>query len=419
MMKRMNTTVKAIIWIVVLGAVAWSGYALLGVQSGVPIADITVATSTPVAVVEPIKIGFIAPLSGDAAAYGEPARNMVAIAVDEINAAGGINGQQISMIYEDGKCNGQDAAIAAQKLINVDGVKVIIGGFCSSESLAAIPVAEAGKVALFSPGSGSPDLMGKSLFFSRNYPSDASQGRVLAGAAFTLKKWTKVAILQEQTDYAVGVANAFTMHFEELGGKKVTKEEFPSTTTDFRSILKKLKAAKLDALFINVQTPATGEKILQQLSDAKWKPRLIVSDVLSGDPKIVDANKAVLEGALTAEFSTDPTNVKFQGMIAAYKAKYGQEPPYQSYMQTAYDAVYILKDVIIAVGNDGARIADSLRRVGNWMGAAGSVTIGLDGDLVNGYQLRAIKAGKVEIYPMPATTVTATTTPATTTPANQ
>jgi branched-chain amino acid transport system substrate-binding protein len=75
---------------------------------------------------EPIKIGAIAPLTGDAAVYGEPARNVIQMAVDEINAAGGIKGQQIELIFEDGKCNGKDGASAAQKLANVDKVQVII-----------------------------------------------------------------------------------------------------------------------------------------------------------------------------------------------------------------------------------------------------------------------------------------------------
>ena len=92
-MKRMNTTVKAIIWIVVLGVVAWAGYAVLGVQSPAPVAEAPVATTTPVVV--PISIGVMAPLTGDAAVYGEPMRNMIAMAIEEINAAGGVNGQPL------------------------------------------------------------------------------------------------------------------------------------------------------------------------------------------------------------------------------------------------------------------------------------------------------------------------------------
>ena len=402
----MNTTIKAIIWVVVLGVVAWAGYALLGSQPAMPVEEEVV----PVAVL-PIKIGFMGPLSGDAAAYGEPMRNIVDIAINEINAAGGVNGAQLIPVYEDAKCNGKDATAAAQKLVNVDGVKVIIGGFCSSESLAGIPVVEAGQVALFSPASSSPDLTGKSRFFSRDYPSDAAQGKVLADAAYTIKKWKNVVMIQEQTDYALGLYNAFSSNFEQMGGKKVVKEEFPTSATDFRSMLSKLKAMKPDAIFVNAQTPAAAGRILKQISDLKWKTGIIVNDVVAGDMKTLDANKAVLEGALAAEFGTDMTNVKFQNLLASYKAKYGIDMPFQSYGQTEYDAVYILRDALMAIGNDGAKIADWLKGVTNWQGASGSVTIGADGDRVGGHVLKVIKDGKVELYAMPvAVDATATTT---------
>jgi len=343
----------------------------------------------------PIKIGFIGSLTGDAAAYGEPARNITAMAVEEINKAGGVNGRMIEVIYEDGKCNGKDATNAAQKLVNVDKVQVIIGGFCSSESLAAVPVAEGAKVALISPGSSSPDLTGKSSYFVRNYPADTAQGKVLAEAANS-KGWKKVAFLQEQTDYALGVFKAFSSRFVELGGV-VIKEEFPTATSDFRSMIVKLKAEKPDALFIDTQTPAVAEKALKQFQESKWKVQLLVNDVVPGNPSTVTQYAKVLEGALTAEFGVDPTNAKFTAMLADYKAKYGAEPPYQSYAQTEYDAVYLVRDALLASGDNGEKIAAWFRTVKDWEGASGKITIQADGDRSGGHRLETIKDGKVEV----------------------
>ena len=401
----MNTTVKAIIWVVVLGVVAWAGYALLGSQPAMPIEE-----AAAVVPAEPIKIGFMGPLSGDSAAYGEPMLNFMDLAISEINAAGGVNGAQLIPIYEDAKCNDKDATAAAQKLVTIDGVKVILGGFCSSESLAAIPVAEAGQVALFSPASSSPDLTGKSRFFSRNYPSDAAQGKVLADAAYTIKKWKNVVMIQEQLDYPLGIFNAFSAAFEQLGGKKVVKESFPTSTTNFRSMLSKLKAMKPDAIFVNAQTPAAADRILKQISDLKWKVGIIVNDVVARDVKTLETNKVILEGAFVAEFGTDINNAKFQNLLASYKVKYGIDMPFQSYGQTEYDAVYIVRDALMAVGNDGAKIADWLKTVTNWEGASGSVTISADGDRVGGHVLKVIKGGIVELYAMPVAVDAATTT---------
>ncbi|MBL8031327.1 MAG: ABC transporter substrate-binding protein, partial [Candidatus Doudnabacteria bacterium] len=164
-------------------------------------------TTTKVESSGPIKVGVILPLTGDAAAYGEPMRNALTLAADDVNKNGGVGGKDIVLIYEDGKCSGKDAASAASKLVSIDKVQVIIGGFCSSESLAALPVVETAKVALFSGGSSSPDLTGKSRFFFRDYPSDASQGKVLAELAWK-RGLKKVAFIQEQLDYPWGLYKA-------------------------------------------------------------------------------------------------------------------------------------------------------------------------------------------------------------------
>ncbi len=382
----MDKTAKAIVWVVVIVLVIWGIVKLAGGGS-----NQTAQNDTG-----PIKVGIIAPLTGDAAVYGEPARNVMQLAVDEINAAGGIGGRTINLVVEDGKCNGKDGADAAQKLVNVDKVRVIIGGFCSSESMAAVPIAAAGSVALFSNGSSNPGLTSISPFFFRDYPSDSSQGAVLAQAAHD-KGWKKVAMVQEQTDYAAGIYKAFNDKFVTLGGVTV-KEDFPTQTSDFRSVLSKLKDSKSDVLFIDTQTPAVATRIMEQIQQLKWKPALIINDGISGDPATLSKNATLLEGALTAEFGVDPSNAKFQHLISAYKAKYGVEPPYQSYAQTEYDSVYIIKDAIAAVGYNGEKIAQWAHNLSNWQGASGSVTIGADGDRVGGHTLMILKNGKLEIF---------------------
>lgn len=376
-----GSIVKTVIWLVVLVLIV-GGFVLYG------------SKGEDKAAKEPIKIGVMVPLTGDGAVYGEGGRNVYQLAVEEINAAGGINGQQIELVIEDSKCNGKDATSAIQKLVNVDKVKIVLGGFCSSESIAATPVAAGAKVALFSPGSSSPDLTGISPYFFRNYPSDASQGKVLAEAA-NAKGWKKIALLQEQTDYALGVYKSFSSTFESLGGT-VAKEETTTANTDFRSQLTKLKGTKPDALFIDTQTPAMSERIFKQLQDLKWKVAIIINDATAGDTTTVMAYKDLLEGALTAEFSTDPNNARFAKLVADYKTKYNADLPYQAYGQTEYDAVYMIKAGIEAVGYDGEKFAAWARTVKDWEGASGKVTIGADGDRVGGHTVEVIKGGKVE-----------------------
>jgi branched-chain amino acid transport system substrate-binding protein len=382
----MNKTGKAIVWIIVIVLVIWGISALT--KSSKSNKGEEGAT---------YKVGIILPLTGDAAAYGEPARNVITMATDEINKAGGVNGKNLEMIFEDGKCAGPSAASAAQKLVSVDKVQVIIGGFCSSESLAAEPITTAAKVLLFSAASSSPDLTGKSKFFVRNYPSDSAQGKVLANIAYNDKGWKNVAFMQEQLDYPLGIYKAFDSNFTALGGK-TTKEEFPSSNAEFRTALTKIRAQNPDALFIDTQTSAVAERILKQMSELKWQVPLLVSDAVSGDTKAVASNKTALEGTLAAEFSTDSTNAKFKHLVDTYKQLYKADLPYQSYGQTEYDSLFILADGIKAVGYDGEKLANWMRTVKDWQGASGKVTIGSDGDVAGGHIPKIIKSGIVELY---------------------
>jgi branched-chain amino acid transport system substrate-binding protein len=312
--------------------------------------------------------------------------------VGEINAAGGINGRQIEVVYEDGKCNGKDGSSAAQKLVSVDKVQAIIGGFCSSETLAAVPIAEQAKVLVFSPSASSPALTGVSAYFFRDYPSDATQGTVLANVAQS-KGYKTVAFLQEQTDYAVGLFKAFDTQFTSVGGK-TTNDAFSTDTTDFRSLIAKIKAQKPDALFLDTQTPTSADRILKQLKDSGWKPQLFVSDVTMGDPATLKADATLLEGTFGAEFVPDANDPKFKHMVDSYQAKYNVEMPYQGYMACAYDAVSILKDGIMAVGYNGEKLAAWSRTINNWVGASGSITIASNGDRASGHKAEVVKGGK-------------------------
>ncbi len=344
----------------------------------------------------PIKIGVIVPLTGEGAAYGLPMSDVVRLAIDKVNAAGGVNGRQLEAIYEDGKCDGREGATVTHKLIDIDKVQVIIGGFCSSESLAAIPIAEPAKVLLISGGSSSPDLTGASNFFVRTYPSDATQGNVLAEVAIK-KGWKKVAFIQEQQDYALGIYKAFATKFQELGGQ-VVKEEYAVNSTDFKTQLTKLGQAKPDVLFVDSQAPGSSELIIKQLQELKWKTPLIFCDTAIGDRELFKKYSQFLEGTLGAEFATNDTDSKFQDMVSSYKSKYGKDLVFPQYSQTMYDIPFLLADGMKAVGNNGEKLATWMTTVKNWNGASGQVTIGANGDRIGGHIVKIVKNGEVVPY---------------------
>ncbi len=342
------------------------------------------------------KIGVLLPLSGDAAIYGEPAKNVYQLAVEEINSQGGVNGKKLELIIEDDKCSGKDGASAAQKLINVDKVQILLGSLCSSVTIPVVTIAQQNKVLFFSPGATSPELTGISPYFFRNVASDDSQGQVDAEIAYR-KGFRKVAFIVEQKDYPLGIYGAFKKRFEALGGE-VIKEEFPVDSTDFRSQLIKLKNQNPDVLFIDPQAPPAGERIIKQVEELAWKPQLFITETEAGDQKFLQDHKDFLEGSLGSQFVLDLTNPKSKHLLEDYKQKYGVELAYQSYGHTEYDSIYLLKFGIQQVGYNGEKLAAWSRTIKNWPGASGSITVNSAGDREGGYTPQIVKNGLIQNF---------------------
>jgi len=343
-----------------------------------------------------IEVGAIFPLTGDGAAYGEPMQKVAQIALNEINANGGVNGKKLEFLWEDGKCNGNDASAAANKLINVDHVQVIYGGFCSSETLAIAPIAEVAHVIVLSPGSSSPDITNAGDYVFRNYPSDATQGKVLAQGAQKVG-FKKVGVLAEQNDYTLGIQKVFQDQFQQLGGS-VEVENYLPTDSDFRTVLLKLKADNVDALLIDPQTPAKADLIFKQLQEMNWKVKLMGNDVVAGYQDLITKYAKLVEGMITAEFTYDKTNPDFQKLVDEYKKETGKDLPYGTYASTSYDAVYIVKEALAKVGNNADAIKDYLYAIKDRKGLGGTLNFDENGDPKAGHSLEIVKDGKVVLY---------------------
>ena len=255
----MENGLKIIIAIVIVAAIGWFGYSAMSTTDS----D------------DPLKIGFIGPLTGDAVSYGEPISNAIRLAADEINASGGVNGREVEVVYTDGKCTSKDAVNAVQKLVNVDGVQFIIGGVCSGETLPILPITEPANVLVISPSASSPDLTGAGELFVRNNPSDESGGAFMANLMFNDYGIRRVAVISEETDYAQGLGRVFVNHFSVLGGEVVIEENFIPETSDFRSMLTKIKASGAEALFINPQTEIAGGTIGRQAQELNLQHDII------------------------------------------------------------------------------------------------------------------------------------------------
>lgn len=187
------------------------------------------------AVKEPIKIGFVGPLSGEGASFGETEKNATELALQDINADP--KSPKFEVVYEDGKCNGKDATSAIQKLISIDNVKIILGGTCSSETLAMAPIAEQNKVLMLSAFSSNPAITNAGDYIFRNSPKDTDVAYLDADTIAKLYK--KVALISENTDYSQGVREVMKKVFTEKGIIVVADELYSNTGSqivDFRSL---------------------------------------------------------------------------------------------------------------------------------------------------------------------------------------
>ena len=338
------------------------------------------------------KVGVMLPLTGDGAAYGLPIQKSIKIALDEVNAKGGVNGRMLEPVYEDSKCNPKDGNAAAQKLVNVDKVKVIIGGVCSGETMGAAPITEANKVILISPSATSPDITKVGDFVFRVAPSDAYAGTVAAQYAYNELSARKAAIIAETTDYTQGLAKVFMEQFTKLGGEVVADERYNPEDTDFRTQVTKVKPTEPDVIYILPQAPAKGILLIKQIKESGLNTQLLTAEVLIGR-NIVAENGADMEGLIGIEQKFDEKNSKAASLLAKYKQQAKEDAPFPGYMSGAYDIVYLLSDAIAKNGYDSEKIRDYLYNVEDYDGAVGKITLDENGDPTMEYSILQVKNG--------------------------
>lgn len=198
-----------------------------------------------------IKIGSIGPLSGGFAVYGTEARNAIVLAVEEINAAGGVNGKNLSLISEDDEGNPEKSVSAYKKLVTKDNVKLIVGSLTSGCTLAITPLAQAQKVVLVAPAATNPAVTDAGNYIFRACYTDPFQGTVGAKFAAENLGTKRAAILYDiGNDYSVGLTDNFVNKFIEEGGEVVAKESYTSGDKDFNAQLTKIKNANPDVVYL-------------------------------------------------------------------------------------------------------------------------------------------------------------------------
>src|SRR5437667_6964399 len=190
-----------------------------------------------------ILVGEYGSLTGAQATFGTSTHTAIILAIDEINAAGGVNGRKIKVLTEDDQSKQEEAANAVTKLISQNSVLAILGEVASSNSLAAAPICQSNKVPMITPSSTNPEITKKGDYIYRTCFTDDYQGENIARYAATQLHYKRAAILTDvKNDYSTGLTTTITRVFTSLGGQIVGSASYSNGDSDFRSQLTSVRA---------------------------------------------------------------------------------------------------------------------------------------------------------------------------------
>ena len=353
---------------------------------------------------EQVKIGVLAPLSGPVPTFGVMTRDGALLAIEEWNAKGGVLGKKIAAVVEDSQCTPDPAVNAANKLIDQNKVKYLVGEVCSKASIPVSEIANSKKVIQISPTSTNPDVTvtkdGKVKdYIFRACFIDPFQGTV--GAKFAvdvLKAKSAFIILDQANDYVKGLAEFFEKAFIAAGGKVVGKETYTSKDTDFSTILAKVAAAKPDIIYL------PDYYNIVNLASKQAKEKGIKAPFLGGDgwdSSDLD-RKAVDGGYFTNHYSPEDNRPEVQNFVKAFGAKYkddkGQPKVPDALAALAYDATNILIQAIKDAGaDDTAKVKDAMAKI-SFNAVSGKITFDPNHNPVKSATILAVKDGKVAFH---------------------
>ena len=291
-------------------------------------------------------IGGIGPTTGATAIYGTAVKNGAQIAVDEINAAGGINGKQIEYRFEDDQ-NDAEKAVNAYNTLKDWGMQMLVGTTTTAPCIAVAGKTASDNVFQITPSASSPDVLssGNGNVFQVCF-TDPNQGVASAQYIAENKLATKIGIIYDSSDvYSSGIEEKFEAEAKTQGLNIVSKAAFTADSkTDFGTQLQKAKDAGADLLFLPIYYQEASI-ILKQADTMGYKPKFFGVDGMDGILTVENFDTKLAEDVmLLTPFAADAKDKTVQNFVKTYKEKYEDTP--NQFAADSYDAVYALKAAI-------------------------------------------------------------------------
>ena len=346
------------------------------------------------AAAEPIKLGEVASLTGKEAAFGQQAHRGIQMAIDEVNARGGVLGRPLAVVAEDNQSKPGDSATIAKKLLSREKVAAIICTGTSSNCLEVAPLAQSAHIPLIGTTATAPEVTEKRDYVFRACFIDPFQGAVLAKFATTTLKTRRVALLTSvSASYSVGLSKVFREKFAALGGQIVADQKYSEGDKDFRAQLTAIKAAKADAIAV------TGFYTEAALICKQARDLGLTIPLFGGDgweaPELIEIGGKAVEGTYyVSHYSSESTEPEVADFVKKYRARFHGETP-DSMAPLAYDAALIVAEAIVRAGTtEGPKLRDALAATRNFPGVTGRTTIDPQRNASKPAVMLAVKNGK-------------------------
>ncbi len=355
-------------------------------------ASLTSLTSCSKSGGDTIVVGEFASLTGKEATFGTSSHEGTLMAIEELNAAGGVLGKKLELKTEDNLSKAGESANIVNKLISKDGVVAILGEVASSRSLEAAPICQQNKIPMISPSSTNPKVTQTGDYIFRVCFIDPFQGTVMANFAQKTLKSTKVAVFTDgKSDYSKGLAKFFKESFAKTG--TITAElDYNGGDKDFKGQLTAIKASNPEAIFV------PGYYADVALICIQAKELGITVPLFGGDgwesSTLTEIGKDAVEGQyFSTHYSPEAGSPKGQAFVEAYKKRFAGKVP-DAMAALGYDSAMILADAMKRAGStDGDKVKTALAATKDYEAVTGKISINAERDAVKAAVILQVKGG--------------------------
>ena len=343
-----------------------------------------------------MRVGAIVSRSGAASSYGEQIARGFDLAVEQLNATGGVAGRKLQLLYRDDSTNPEIGLVALRQLVEHERVSTVLGAASSTVTLRLAPYCERHHVVLISPSASAPQLTEAGEYIFRTYPSDVLEGSSMADFARDLGL-DRVAVLAVDNEYGRSLARAFADRLGASGGSVVASLTFPEgDKTAIADAVAALPALAPRGVYIPayVSDLATALRLLRE---TRLRPIVLGTSVAA--PDLIRAAGPAAENLVfpMSDFDATADSAAVRSFAAAFAARYAAEP--DVYAAHAYDTVRVLAAAVTRAGSwDADDIRDALLHIDNYEGATGRLAFDRKGDVVQYPRLYVVRGGQLIAY---------------------